>query len=279
MIRLSTSSLTQLIEMCPLQYYYRYIEKIKVPPNTSLIRGNAIHIGCEHNFKYKMATGEDMEIVNLTSVVSDAFDKLSQGMSCWSGKWQEECDPKDIRWGDDDPGKIKDDCINVIRAWHEAVFPNYIPLAVEERFEIPYDSDGFTISGKIDLRCSTKHIDNILLDWKTTEKSWPANRCHKEFSPYVYSLGHMVLFDKLPAGFIFEVAAALKSGVKMESHLTKRSAEQIDRFFLYVIKPAFRMITEGIFPAALAGWTCSDKWCGYHADVCQAVKRAKSFAI
>ncbi|GAH06743.1 unnamed protein product, partial [marine sediment metagenome] len=44
MIKLHASGLTQLIEMCPLQYYYRYIEKIKVPPNASLIRGNAVHI-------------------------------------------------------------------------------------------------------------------------------------------------------------------------------------------------------------------------------------------
>lgn len=282
MISLHVSDLTTLIEMCPLQYYYKKIEGIKTPPNAAIIRGVAAHMGCRSNFDFKINTGKDMPISELIQVVADSFDKLAKGMTVtdWStGEWREDFVPEDINWGDEVPGKFKDDAINIIKAWHEAVFPNYTPYGVEERFEIPYDADGFTIGGTWDFRGATKHIDNILLDWKTADRSWDANRCHKEYSPTVYSLGHLAVFNKLPAGFIFEVAAVLKGGVKMESHLTKRSAEQVNKFFLYVIQPAFRMITEGIFPAALAGWVCSSKYCGYHADVCQAVRGAKSFVV
>ena len=288
MIRISPSALSTVLDHCALKYYYQYIEQRKTPPTAALIRGNAVHFGCEHNFAYKLQTGKDLPEENLTSMVSDAFGKFSKGYSVvdWTAnKWKQEWDTKDIKW-DSAPAKSKDDCIRMIKALAEKAFPKYIPLGVEEKFVIPFDNDGFLISGITDLRCNL--IDKLsdkpctldyIVDWKTASKSWPADRCHTEYSPYIYGLAHLMLYGTIPEAFIFEVAAPLVGEVKQIPHVTYRTGEQIKTFMQYVIAPAVKMIESGIFPACLTGWMCSASYCGYYKDVCQARKAGKSYAV
>ena len=289
MIRISPSALSTVLDHCALKYYYQYIEQIKTPPSAALLRGNAVHFAADHNFRFKMQTGKDLPEENLASMVSQAFGKFARGYSLIdyeTDKWKQEWDIKDIKW-DSAPGKSNDDCVRMIKALAKEVFPKYHPLGVEEKFVIPFDNDGFLISGITDIRCNLVFPDyigdeisrNIIVDWKTANKSWPANRCHTEYSPYIYGLSHLILYGTIPEAFVFEVAAPLIKSVKLEPHVTYRTGEQIKTFMQYVIAPAVKMIESGIFPACLTGWMCSPNYCGYYKDVCQARKAGKTYVL
>ena len=57
-------SVTQLkmFLRCPLQYEFRYIKGLKVPPVEAMTLGKSIHSTLEENYKQKIETKKDLPI-------------------------------------------------------------------------------------------------------------------------------------------------------------------------------------------------------------------------
>ena len=45
---------------CPLQYKYRYIDNLKIPPTGSLLLGSSVHSSLEGNYRQKIETKQDL---------------------------------------------------------------------------------------------------------------------------------------------------------------------------------------------------------------------------
>ena len=71
--KISPSQL-KLFGKCGIQYYYRYIENIIIPPSASLVVGKAAHKGIEANINSVIATGEMLPVVACEDIAATAFN-------------------------------------------------------------------------------------------------------------------------------------------------------------------------------------------------------------
>ncbi len=56
---------------CPLIYKFRWIDKIIIPPTSSITLGRSIHSTLELNYAQKIKTKQDLVIEQVTDIFSD----------------------------------------------------------------------------------------------------------------------------------------------------------------------------------------------------------------
>jgi PD-(D/E)XK nuclease superfamily len=148
---LSPSSLGML-HRCPYQYQRRYVFGEKERPGQALVIGSAVHLGLEHNYRQKITSGEDLDMVDLI----DWF--YSVGWPNTLSEQQERAG-MDIVW-DEDTGeegayKIAQACaVGHITVAGPAIQPLEVEGAVEADFGIPVK-----VIGRYDIRTERRLID------------------------------------------------------------------------------------------------------------------------
>ncbi len=89
---------------CPLQYEFRYIKGMKIPPAGVMTLGKSIHSTLEENYRQKIETRQDLPLDFWTDYFSDT----------WQKSLEETVFEKDEK-----PGDMKDDGIKLIKTYHE----------------------------------------------------------------------------------------------------------------------------------------------------------------
>lgn len=223
---------------CPAQYYFRYVENIKVPPSGPLVLGKAVHAGLEYYFWEKLFFGTEARPALVLDVYSDAF----------------ESERLDVLWGDEEPGKAKDEGAELIKLYL-ADTPQVIPLAVEKKFEVPIA--GTVLMGFIDLITA----DGKIIDHKVVSKTPPENKIQEDIQLTAYAMGFRYLFDQLPAEV--QLNFMIRNKVpKLVERTAKRGEEDIIRF-ICLAEGVAKAIRAGIFYPSPEYLMCSPKTCGY----------------
>ena len=220
-------SVTQLkmFLRCPLQYYFRYIKELIIPPRSEVTLGKSIHRALEENYKQKIETKEDLPIDYLTDLFSDT----------WESEVKETLFEEDEK-----PGKIKDEGVNILRIYHKIVSPKIQPVYVEKEFNLFLDAD-FTLKGFIDLVTE----EDLIIDHKTTKRSYSEEQVATDLQLTAYSLAYRMLEGKEERGLRFDVMVRTKEP-KIQHISTKRTQEDINRF-LKLVDYVNKAIKTGIF--------------------------------
>lgn len=143
---------------CPLQFRFRYKDRIPEPTPTNMLAGRVVH-----------AVLEDA----LTDVIAgkslpDAKTMDDWYLRQWDREWADaESKPWFGGWdfkGADNAAGIKEDCRGLIPLARTDVLPDIRPVLVEHEFAM--DVDGVPIKGVLDLL----EEGNLISDWKTAEK-------------------------------------------------------------------------------------------------------------
>ncbi len=256
---------------CPLQYKFRYIEKIPVPPSKHLSFGSSVHNAIEsfqkkffQQFSSYPAAIDEMELKKhiretlLESWSNEGFEDIKE-IEAWKNKALSALENYYISW-----------LINQLSN-------DYRPLAVEKFFEI--DFDGYTLVGKIDFIDYRTENDTLyyrIIDYKTGEKIPFRYQNSEDLQLYVYLKG---------------AESIINEHIRRKDENLKPSLERI--LFYYVIinneidnkidpahqEYAFSMIYEHIRAIARAyeknifepvtGNHC--RWCDY-TRICDAFK-------
>jgi len=143
----------------------RYLKGLKMPPVGAVILGKSIHKGLEQNFRHKKQTRIDLPLNKVLEAYSAFFDQTKQKEA-------------EIDWEGENPGKVKDEGIGLIKVYHKDVAPPIQPLAVEEEFELGFENVAYTLRGYLDLVDQYK----IIRDTKTARRSYPKDTPHKPIS-------------------------------------------------------------------------------------------------
>jgi len=91
---------------CPLQYFFRYGCGLKVPPTGDMLLGRTVHQAISDNYKQKLMSYEDLSLSDMT----DIFDY----------HWEQETKEAEFK-PNEDPGKLKDQGIDLIKTYHENI--------------------------------------------------------------------------------------------------------------------------------------------------------------
>src|ERR1039457_5494706 len=102
---------------CPLQYRYRYIDGIKIPPTGSLLLGKSNHSALEGNYRQKIESKQDLPMEQVSDMFADS----------WESQVKET-----VFQEDEKSGETKDDGVNLIIAYHNQVAPSIQPKLVEK---------------------------------------------------------------------------------------------------------------------------------------------------
>lgn len=115
-----SNSQMSMFARCQASWAFRYLDNLKIPPKSKMMRGTCIHRALAHNYLPKIESHEDMP-------VDDVLD-------CYSTHYDEESHA--VEWHGEDAGKMKDAGVGVVRKYQEEIAPKTQPTDVEQSFSM-----------------------------------------------------------------------------------------------------------------------------------------------
>jgi len=224
---------------CPLQYFFRYVCNLKVPPTGDLTLGRTIHQTLNDNYRQKMKTQCDLILPHITELFSE--------------HWEKEAGETEFKKGEK-PGKFKDDGVKLLKAYFEEIAPGVQPLEVEQEFLIDTAGTRLPLKGYIDLLDDQDYI----IDHKTTKRSYPENTAEKDIQMTAYSLAFRTLYGREENGVRLDVMVRNKQP-KIQQLYGKRTEADIGRF-LRLAEQLEKGINAGAFYPN-GSYMCGN--CGY----------------
>lgn len=128
---------------CSAKFRFQVIDKEPQVKSLALAFGSAIHRGLETNYKQKVETRADLEVEEVVSVFSDAFDEE-----------KEDVPPTQLI---EDP-TAKDTGVNLIRTYQRTLAPLIQPKLVEQKVEATFTGYDVGVTGTLDLLTVQRHI-------------------------------------------------------------------------------------------------------------------------
>ena len=234
---------------CPRQFFYRYIEGLKVPPGSAFAFGLSYHHAIGENFVYKIDNKANMPLEAVRSIFSDQYER--------------EADQVDWLFEDADRGKLKDVGLSLVSLYMTHLAPIRNPKAVELEFDVvvPYVERRFR--GRID------YVDHegIYIDHKTSSRKWNQGRADTSLQVNAYYLAAQIEKSET-SGFCFDIAVKKKEP-EVQTVQTHRSEMQIQEY-IDRLQDVEKLINAEIFPKCDPGnWLCSQRWCGYYPSCMQ----------
>ena len=193
---------------CPLQYKFRYIDGLKIPPPSTITLGKTIHQTLEENFSQKIKTQKDLPLEYLKDYFSDIWDIEAKETQFEEGE---------------KPGKVKDEGINLISVYHKTHSPQIIPISVEEEFELEFENSPLKLKGYIDL------IDknHTIIDHKIKTRSMNKQDAEQDLQLTAYYLAYKIKKQKPPQGLRFDVIVRTKTPKIQQIAITKSHQDTI----------------------------------------------------
>jgi len=272
MTHLSVSQLDTLTK-CGQQWYFRYVEGLRMPPGVRMVIGSAVDGSVNRNLQTKIETDE---LMPTEAVAETARDVLNEA---WSRNGV-ELDPEEKELG---IKKVKGAAIDrsVGLAVHHAeqLAPGLRPVQVQRKFEIDLIGYDTTFLGYIDIDEGTR-----IRDTKTTRKGkgQVKDDVHISTQLTAYALAKKVIDGKIPKAvkldFVFDRYDNKRDREPQHETFTARRTTADFQPLLNRVERAIEVIESGAFmPAPPGSWWCHPKWCGYWA-VCPWVNK-KSISI
>ena len=232
----------ELFDKCPRAWMYRYIEQIKTPSTPPLILGDCYHKTLEHNFKYKMSKGVDIDV----DFIPDVFEK----------HWDSVISTSEIVWGDSNPIKIRDTGIALACLYIESVAPTIQPVYVERWIDDSYIADT-----KFVLRMDLVDQHGAVIDHKTSNKKYSQKDTDDDMQACAcaFALGRPIVF--------YNHVAIKSARPYIQILKTYRNQDDID-WWVEKATQTVGAMRSGYYPPRTQGWFCDERYCGFH-DRCR----------
>lgn len=211
---------------CPLQYKFRYIDDLIIPPTSTITLGKTMHTTLETNYSQKIETKQDLPLSHVMDIFSDTWNKEAENT-----QFEE----------DEKPGQVKDEGIGLLGLYHAKISPKIQPALVEKEFELGFENVPYTLKGYIDLVDEYKTI----IDHKTTKRSMPEDHITTDLQLTCYALGYRTITGEREVQLRLDVMVRNKQP-KLQQLTTTRSQEDISRF-LKLTAHVIKAIHSGIF--------------------------------
>lgn len=235
---LSPSQINMYIR-CPLSYYFRYVEGIKLPPSGAMTYGSSIHKAIEYNYSQKVESHTDRPIGEMQEVFAAEFDSRRDNTD----------------WQGDNPDELKDHGVKAIEVYQEEIGVHTQPVMVEQEVSVPVG--GITLKGFIDLVDDKRRVRDL----KTTSKTPSSIGMQYSIQLTAYSYAYSKTYGQLPAavGLDFLVKNKTPKCVQLSLEFGELAHARFERLVETVVK----CIRNGLFYPNPNNYLCSPKQCGY----------------
>ena len=255
----SFSSLNSFINICSLQWAFRYLYKLESESTpVNLAFGSAFHATAEWIAKNRK-DGEYVTADDVREIFSECWNlscKAAEALVLDVGEW----DQLNIT------GRNMVECLN--REWVEDDI-----TTVGKAFSVELEGASKPLIGEIDLIVKNNTRNVVLIDWKTSARKWPADKADKDLQATCFSYAWTQLTGSLP-GFRYDVITKKKEP-SYTQHYTFRNSDDFQRLNT-LVKTVEKAVKAEAFLPNEQGFYCNG--CQY-ASACKEWHRAQSKLI
>lgn len=253
----SSRSVSQLnmFQRCGVQYEFRYIKGMKVPPGTPLIRGRSVDDAVNLNYEQKIESRVDLPVDEMKDCAAQTVDALFS---------------EDVHLVDREAGmgkaKVKgiitDTAVGLTEKYREVISPDIQPVTVQKKMTADLEDESLLpFVGYVDL------IDENLIihDTKTASKKPSEGTADKSQQLTTYSLLYRLETGMKEKALQLDTVIQTAAGTRSTNiQKTTRNEDQMASLVKRFVK-AEDAIRKGVFiPTNQDNWWCSKNWCGYY---------------
>jgi hypothetical protein len=243
-------------ERCSQQWFFRYIEGIKIPPGIAAHIGSGVHKGAEVDLITKRDTGEHEPESVVLDAAADGYDRRLSDDGVYLTKEEKTKASKLL-------GEGKDKTVKLAKTWYNELAQKLHPKLVEESISITIPEIDIPLLGIVDLL----EEDNTLRDLKTTGRKWNQQNADMSLQPTMYRELIKQLIGEYPKEIVFDVLVNKKEP-EVQRMSTVREDSDMDTLVLR-IQSMLQQVEAGITrPADPGSWICSSRFCGYWSSMC-----------
>jgi len=239
--KISMSKINTLL-ICPAKHAFCYIEKIRVPSRSALLKGIAFHSAEAKNYEQKIDSEKDMPIGDVLDIFGSQFDMGT---------------PDTMWFSDERPGEIKDSGYGMLKAYHSTIAPEIQPQSVEMPFELKLKDTDNVFSGRLDI--VTKN--EVIIDTKTKKARPSAIESDHHLQLTAYSVGYQVTNQRKPKGLRVDYVVDKKTPecVSYEDTVEDSDIELL----LNLIGKYQQTVASGVDIPNRNSFMCNRRYCGY----------------
>lgn len=255
-------SFTQLkmFARCPAQWYFRYVQGLKIPPTGAMFIGKRVDDGIAFNMEQKIESHEDRATVEVLDFLDTAFEKDKGSVE---------------DWGQETPGEVKDSGYKALEKYHTENCPIIQPDIVQGELFIPLQGIPYDFIGYMDLVDDKK----IIIDNKVVGKSPTKNKAtglHEAhpidiYQIASYAIGYEYQYKQKPGGIRLDYLVRTKTPQVHQINVKpkKGGKDSFLRMIAYVSHDIEQATKSGIFlPRGRLSFTQDCLRCGY-AEICR----------
>ena len=255
-------------KICGKAYEFSYVLREPRPAYAPMVRGVSVHAGLEFMLRRKMA-GQDVLLEEAIAVAESRFEAGAQEV---------------VSWGPDEDGeatqpeKILDEVRNLTRVFYEEGLPLTNPVGIEEGFahkfgDVPMIGyidlvdlqPAIDITGMSGVQAALAPKKTVIVDFKSTKKSWGANQIRGNPQMTLYAA-----VKGTPHVRIDQLVTTKK--VKYVRSETERTPQDVD-ILVEDLNETVALIKKGVFAkCAVDSWSCNAKHCSFW-DKCRGKQR------
>ncbi len=261
---LSPSRLDMLAR-CGMQYFFRYVEGLRVPPGVAMVQGTAVHRAVVQDLRHKRDHGE---LLTLSAVEDCAADALE---NTWLGE-EPALDEEERAIGKSVvKARAKDDAIYLAALHHRELAPSIIPVHLEREFRLDLTNFPFDLVGVMDVQ-----EPDTIRDVKVSGRAPDLEAAEISVQLTTYALAAQVLDGRAPAAVTLDYLVHPKGKIPYQEVLTSTRGNDDFHRLLKRVEAAAHVIQSGAFmPCTPDAWYCSSRWCGFYSDTCAFGRRQR----
>jgi len=232
---------------CPMVYYFRWIEQLKIPPPSAMVLGTDYHKAIAYNFQQKITTGIDVPEDEVLDVFNDAWENDSKyAIFPALGK----------------PSDVKDSGYRVLQKHYHLKQITTQPMFAEKDYRVEFPDFPYDLVGKMDLVTDKGEIVDHKLR-RTRPQAWEAE---DSLQLSLYGLGYRRLTDKKENKLVLEIGLRQKTPDIVEVSAPPINEERCDtlsRIIGYTMNQIEYCKERGIFLPNRRATFCSPNGCGF----------------
>ena len=244
-------STLNMLFRCGIQFEYRFVKDIVMPPGIAARRGSTVHTTSQATHNHKLLKGVDLPVDYMEDLAADTYRRLVLDRGVFIPK-SEYFERKRLI------GEGLDSAVRLSRLYAQKVAPMIKPWLVERTVVADFGLE-LPLEGTIDLVETDSHLRDI----KTAAKSYNQAAADCSLQLTQYNVMFFLTFGYWPPETSLIVLVDLKEAKVQEIH-TIRTAACLEPYKKRV-ELAIKQIKSGIFlPCPPDSWQCSEKFCGYY---------------
>jgi len=239
-----------MLKRCEVQFAYRYLQGLKLPPSVALITGSAYDDSLTTNYRQKITSEVDLPVSDVVDAFCTSFDVRKE-------------EAEVMEW--DDIDAIRDIGVGLVRLYQKTISPNIHPAETQKEYAVHFPGVDWYLKGFSDVIEKDGTIRDNKTKGKTPSKSIEPDH---HFQMMCYSIaekmehgpeaGNKLFLDyaiktKVPKIIQVEVPAPTDNDMRYFQHITSTVQQRIEQLKSGELAPI----------TGRNQILCSRKFCGY----------------